>query len=122
VNLLLVVVGALVGAPARYLTDRAVQTRSGARFPGGTLSVNLVACLVLGLVTEGAGAGSVSHHVQLLVGTGFCATLSTYSTFSFETLRLIETGARRAALLNVVLSIGAGLLAAAAGAGLAHAL
>ncbi|MGF1431376.1 fluoride efflux transporter CrcB [Kitasatospora sp. LaBMicrA B282] len=117
---LLVAVGALVGAPARYLTDRAVQARLGAVFPWGTLVVNLVGTVVLGLVTGAVLAGAASADWQLLVGTGFCGALTTYSTFGYETLRLVESGARRHAVANVGVSLVAGLGAAWVGAELAH--
>lgn len=110
---LMVVVGACVGAPARYLTDRTIQSRHETVFPWGTLTVNLVASLVLGLV---AGAGThLSPTVAALVGTGFCGALSTYSTYSFETLRLIQDGARFHAAANVALSLLAGVGAASFG-------
>ncbi|MFB7911371.1 fluoride efflux transporter CrcB [Kitasatospora sp. NPDC056076] len=121
-NWLLVVAGAVVGAPLRYLTDRAVQSRHDSVFPWGTFTVNVFGCLVLGLLTGAVAAGAASSHVQLLVGTGFCGALTTYSTFSYETLRLAESGAGRYAVANVAGSLGAGLGAVYAGAELASAL
>ncbi|MET8627212.1 fluoride efflux transporter CrcB [Kitasatospora sp. NPDC004669] len=121
-NWLLVVVGAVVGAPLRYLTDRAVQSRHDSVFPWGTFTVNVFGCLALGLLTGAVAAGAASSHVQLLVGTGFCGALTTYSTFSYETLRLAESGAVRYAVANVAGSLAAGLTAVYAGAELASAL
>ncbi|MGW2544068.1 fluoride efflux transporter CrcB [Kitasatospora sp. NPDC001574] len=121
-NWLLVVAGAAVGAPLRYLTDRVVQSRHDSVFPWGTFTVNAAGCLVLGLLTGAVAAGAASSHVRLLVGTGFCGALTTYSTFSYETLRLAEGGAGRYALANVVGSVVVGLAAVCAGAGLASAL
>ncbi|MET8701042.1 fluoride efflux transporter CrcB [Kitasatospora sp. NPDC004723] len=121
-NWLLVVAGAMVGAPLRYLTDRAVQSRHDSVFPWGTFVVNVSGCLVLGLVTGAVAVGAASSHVQLLLGTGLCGALTTYSTFSYETLRLAGSGAGRYALANVAGSVAAGLAAAYAGAGLASAL
>ncbi|MFJ8474009.1 fluoride efflux transporter CrcB [Kitasatospora sp. NPDC094011] len=121
-NWLLVVAGAVVGAPLRYLTDRAVQSRHDSVFPWGTFTVNVFGCLVLGLLTGAVAAGSASSPVRLLVGTGFCGALTTYSTFSYETLRLAESGAGRYALANVAGSLAAGLVAVYAGAELASAL
>ncbi|MFF7451521.1 MULTISPECIES: fluoride efflux transporter CrcB [unclassified Streptomyces] len=117
-NWLLVVAGAMVGAPLRYLTDRAVQSRHDSVFPWGTFAVNVSGCLVLGLLTGAAG----SPQVQLLLGTGLCGALTTYSTFSYETLRLAETGAGLYALANVGGTLVAGLGAAFAGVELARAL
>jgi CrcB protein len=109
VSLLLVIAGAVIGAPLRYLTDRAVQARHDTVFPWGTFSVNIVGSLILGLVAGATSAGGVPHQVQLLVGTGFCGALTTYSTFSYETLRLIEQDARTFAAANVAASIFGGL-------------
>ncbi|MEV5600134.1 fluoride efflux transporter CrcB [Streptomyces sp. NPDC052299] len=116
-NWLLVIAGAAVGAPLRYLTDRAVQSRHDTVFPWGTFTVNVTGCLILGTLT-----GAASSHLQLLLGTGLCGALSTYSTFSYETLRLAEDGARFYAAANVVVSVVAGLGAAFAGVTLAEAL
>jgi CrcB protein len=121
-NWLIVIAGALVGAPARYLTDRAVQSRHDSVFPWGTFVVNVCGSFILGLVAGAVHAGAASAQMQLLVGTGFCGALSTYSTFSFETLRLAETGARFFAVANVVGSLAAGLGAAFLGNGVAQAL
>lgn len=112
---LLVALGAAVGAPARYRTDRALAARLGAGFPYGTLAVNVAGSLVLGLLL-GAGA---SADTRALLGTGFCGALTTYSTFSYETLRLAETGRPVRAVANVALSVLASLAAAAAGFALA---
>jgi CrcB protein len=114
VNWLLVIGGAMVGAPLRYLTDRAVRFRHDSVFPWGTFTVNVTGCLLLGLLT---GAAS---QLQLLLGTGLCGALTTYSTFSYETLRLAETGARLHAAANVTASVAAGLGAAFAGVALAR--
>ncbi|MFD4868818.1 fluoride efflux transporter CrcB [Streptomyces sp. NPDC058412] len=108
-NWLLVVVGAVVGAPLRYLTDRAVQARHDSVFPWGTFVVNAAACLMLGVLTGALLAGAASSRLQLLLGTGLCGALSTYSTFSYETLRLAERGWRFLAAANVVMSVLVGL-------------
>jgi len=122
VNWLLVITGAAIGAPLRYLTDRAVQSRHDSVFPWGTFTVNVTGCLVLGLLTGAVAAGAASSHLQLLLGTGLCGALTTYSTFSYETLRLAEGGARFYAAANAVASVVAGLGAAFAGVTIAEAL
>jgi CrcB protein len=122
VNWLYVVLGAMVGAPLRYLTDRAVQSRHDSVFPWGTFTVNVTGSLVLGLLTGAAAAGAADSRLQLLLGTGLCGALTTYSTFSYETLRLAEGGARGYAAVNVAASVAAGLGAALTGAALAHAV
>lgn len=109
----LIAVGAVVGAPARYLTDRAIQSRHETVFPWGTLAVNVVASLILGVVT--GVAAHLDPNVLALIGTGFCGALSTYSTFSYETMRLTQEGARFYAVANILLSLAAGLGAASFG-------
>ena len=121
-TLLMVVVGAFVGAPARYLTDRFVQSRNGSRLPWGTFTVNVAGSLVLGLVVGASTAASWPGWVAALVGTGFCGALTTFSTFSYENLRLLEDGALTTALANVALSVGVGLAAVSGGWVLASAL
>ncbi|MGW7236697.1 fluoride efflux transporter CrcB [Streptomyces sp. NPDC054804] len=121
-NWLLVAVGAVAGAPLRYLSDRTVQAGHDSVFPWGTFVVNVVGCLILGLLTGAASAGAASPHLQLLLGTGLCGALTTYSTFSYETLRLTETGAGLYAAANVVASVAAGLGAAFAGVAIAQAV
>jgi CrcB protein len=119
---LLVAAGAAVGAPARYLLDRAIQSRHRAAFPWGTFVVNMLASVVLGFVTGAVVAEGAGRNVEALVGIGLCGTLSTYSTFAFETLRLVEEGSRRTAVANVVCSVVGGLGAAFLGAFSARAI
>lgn len=121
-NLLLVIVGAAVGAPLRYLSDRAVQSRHDTVFPWGTFVVNVIGSLILGVILGAVGAAGAPPQTQLAVGTGFCGALTTYSTFSYETLRLLEGEARLLATVNVVASIVAGLCAAFAGVALSSAI
>lgn len=103
-----IIVGAAVGAPARYLLDRAVQKRHESIFPWGTFTVNVVGSFILGMLAGANTTGLVTH----LVGTGFCGALTTYSTFGYETVRLVQEKAPRLALLNALASIAAGLCAA----------
>ncbi|MFI6515172.1 fluoride efflux transporter CrcB [Spirillospora sp. NPDC050679] len=117
-TLLLVALGAAVGAPLRYLTDRMMQARTGSRFPWGTFTVNVAGSALLGFLAALPADGAV----MALAGTGFCGALTTYSTFSYETLRLAEDGARTHALLNVAASVTAGLGAAYCGMALAQVL
>jgi len=113
--------GAAVGAPLRYLTDRAVQSRHDTVFPWGTITVNVVACLMLGVVTGAVTVGAAPEALQPLIGTGLCGALSTYSTLSYESLRLAEQGLRFLAAANVAASVLAGLGAAFLGAAIAQA-
>lgn len=121
-TVLLVLIGGMIGAPARYLTDRFVQGRHDSVFPWGTFAVNLAGSAVLGfLLGARLHLGLPGPAVDLL-GTGFCGGLTTFSTFGYETLRLLEDGAIAEAGLNVLGSLLAGVLAAALGFGLASVL
>jgi CrcB protein len=121
-NWLLVIAGGMAGAPLRYLTDRAVQSWHGTVFPWGTIAVNVAGSLILGVLTGGALQGAGSDSLRLLLGTGLCGALTTYSTFSYETLRLAETGAALSAAVNVVLSVTGAIAAVFAGAAIAQAV
>jgi CrcB protein len=115
--ILLVAVGAAVGAPLRYLVDRAVQARHDSLFPWGTIAVNAAGSFVLGALA--ATSLHTPALVMAAVGTGLCGALTTYSTFSYETVRLLQERARTFAALNAAVSIVVGLGAAAVGAALA---
>jgi CrcB protein len=107
VTAVLVALGAAVGAPLRYLVDRFIQARHDSVFPWGTFAVNVTGSFLLGLLTVSVrGAGLA------LLGTGFCGALTTYSTFGYETVRLLQERARGHAALNVLSSVAAGLGAA----------
>ncbi|HEY0814838.1 MAG TPA: fluoride efflux transporter CrcB [Pseudonocardia sp.] len=110
---LLVVLGAAVGAPLRFATDRLVQSRHGTGFPWGTFTVNVVGSFVLGVVVGAAASPALTA----LVGTGFCGALTTYSTFGYETVQLADGGSKLFAVFNALGSVFAGL--GAAGLGLA---
>ena len=112
---LLVILGAAVGAPTRYLTDRWLQSTHGTGFPWGTFTVNIVASFVLGLITGLVAVATVSPAVAVLIGTGFCGAFSTWSTLGYETVRLAEDRAWTQAAFNIVVSVLAGLGAAGLG-------
>lgn len=112
------VAGAL-GAPARYLLDGFVQDRTTGVLPWGTLVVNATGSFALGLLTGAALYHAFPSTPKTILGTGFCGAYTTFSTFSFETVRLLEDGATTKAVVNVALSLVVGLVAAAAGLALA---
>lgn len=122
-TVLWVAVGAAVGAPLRYLVDRGVRAWLGERFPWGILLCNVAGSLVLGVVAGSA----IGADWNALLGTGFCGTLTTYSTFGYDTARLAQrgSGGERGqgirAVLNVVASIVLGVCAAIAGVSLGQA-
>ena len=121
-TVVLVALGAAVGAPLRYLVDRAVQARHDSVFPWGTFVVNVVGSLVLGVLAGGSSAHGVPGSVTALLGMGLCGALTTYSTFGYETVRLLEERAGLYALLNAVASVAAGLGAAYVGVTVAQAI
>ena len=107
------------GAVARYVVDRLVTDAVRRDFPWGTIAINLSGSFVLGLLTGFGLYHGFSSDARLVLGTGFCGGYTTFSTFSFETVRLIETGRVGAAVRNVAVSTGGGLVFAAAGLALA---
>jgi CrcB protein len=108
---LLVVAGALVGAPLRLWLTR-VAVRLGREPAIGTLVVNVVGSAVLGWL---AGSSGVSAERLALVGTGFCGALTTFSTFGADVVRLVEfrrlLGALGYVAASLVLGLGAAVLA-----------
>lgn len=109
---LAVFAGGMIGAPVRYLTDRMVQARTDVVFPWGTFAVNMAGCFVIGILIGAQRHLGVPAPVFALLGTGFCGGLTTFSTFGYETLRLLEDGAIGAAGLNAFGSLVAGVLLA----------
>jgi CrcB protein len=111
VTVLMVLLGGAIGAPARYLTDLTVQRLHGTVFPWGTWTVNVVGSLVFGVV---AGSSAPAWLLNL-VGTGLCGALTTFSTFGFETVRLVEDGDWPQAAWNVAGSLVAAIAAVTVG-------
>lgn len=109
---LLVAAGAAVGAPLRWWVDQRVQRRWAPVVPWGTFTVNVVGSLLLGLFV---GWWTTGDGPLLLLGVGVCGGLTTFSSFGWETHRLAEDGATSFAVLNVVLTVVACLVAAATG-------
>jgi CrcB protein len=121
-TVLLVLLGGALGAPVRYVVDLMVQSRHDSVLPWGTFAVNAAGSLVLGAAAGGVAAAGGPSWVLTLVGTGFCGALTTFSTFSFETVRQAEEGALGAAAANVAGSVAVGAVACAAGWSVASAL
>jgi CrcB protein len=111
-------VAAGVGAPARYLLDGWVQDRTSGAFPWGTFSVNVTGCLVLGLLTGLGLYHGLDGTTRIVLGTGGLGAYTTFSTFTFETVRLAEEGALDEAFRNAAAGFLAGLAAASAGVAL----
>lgn len=115
-----VVVGSAVGGGARYVLGTFIQARASTAFPVSTLLINVAGSLALGLIIKVAmGGTTISPEVRALLTTGLCGGFTTFSTFSYETARLLEDGDWRRAMwyvaLSVVLSLAAMILGLALG-------
>lgn len=110
--LLAVAGGGAVGSVVRYLVGVTVQNRAGGGFPVGTLVVNVTGSLLLGflmrLLLDSAAA---TPTMRLMLTTGFCGGYTTFSTFTYETARLIEDGEYERAGLYVALSLALSIVA-----------
>jgi len=100
-----------VGAVARFELDRAVTRRTNTAFPIGTFVVNISGATTLGVISGAALPPSVA----LIAGTGLIGAYTTFSTWTYETYRLTEERQRPYAVLNIIASVLAGLIAAACG-------
>ncbi len=112
---LAVALAGAVGAVARFLTDGAVQDRSTGSFPFGTLAVNGTGSFILGVVTGLAWYHGLGGRAHAVVGVGFCGAFTTWSSVTWETVRLAEDGFGRQALVNLVGEVAAALASAALG-------
>jgi CrcB protein len=122
VIVLAVLAGGMLGAPARYLADRVIQARHDSVFPWGTFAVNVAGSAVLGFLLGAQVHLGLPSAAFALLGTGFCGGLTTFSTFGYETVRLVEDGAIGEAGLNVLGSLVVAVLVAWLGFRLAVAL
>ncbi len=119
---LAVLAGGMLGAPARYLADRVIQARHDSVFPWGTFAVNVAGSAVLGFLLGAQAHLGLPSGAFALLGTGFCGGMTTFSTFGYETVRLVEDGAIGKAGLNVLGSLAVAVLVAWLGFRLAAAL
>jgi CrcB protein len=102
---LVICLGGAIGTGLRYLTSIVAARWLGAEFPYGTLIVNLSGAFVIGLVQEiGTESVLIPDNVRLFLTTGMMGGLTTYSTFSYETVRLMEINAWHSAWINVVVT------------------
>ena len=110
------VLAGAVGAPLRYLVDGFVGERTpDALLPWGILAINVSGSFILGVITGLALHHGLGRTPKIVLGTGFCGAFTTFSTFSFETVRLIEEGDVAEGAANVGLTLALGGLAAALG-------
>lgn len=101
-RILLVALGGAIGSVLRYLTSILAAVWFGAEFPYGTLIVNLSGAFIIGLVQElGTETVLIPDTARIFLTTGMMGGLTTYSTFSYETVRLMEAGAWHQAWINI---------------------
>lgn len=122
-TMVMISLGAMVGANLRYALSLWATLRWGASFPYGTVLINVLGSFLIGLIMVAATTrGALSVPWRLLLVTGLLGGFTTFSTFSFETYTLIVAGCWLKAVVNVVVSVGVGLVGVFLGAGLAHVL
>jgi len=106
-----VLVAGAVGAVIRYALSRRYPVRPG-HLPGGILIVNVVGSALAGAILGLAERAALGADVRLILVTGFCGGLTTFSTWCVETIELVDGGRWRAAVLNILVTVTVGLGAA----------
>jgi CrcB protein len=120
IPVLLVAAGGALGAVARYLVALAFAQRVGTQWPWGTLFINLTGCMLIS-VFLGAGAERMAHsNLRYLLPIGFVGAYTTFSTYEYETMRLLQLGRAGGALAYVAASNVLGFAAVWAGAWLSR--
>ncbi|HEV2642016.1 MAG TPA: fluoride efflux transporter CrcB [Candidatus Elarobacter sp.] len=113
--------GSALGGVTRYLVGFAIQQRAGVAFPLGTLIINVTGSLLLGFLLRAALEGvSISPEMRAFLTTGFCGGYTTFSTFSYDSIALVQGGEYRRAAIYVTLSVVLSLIATFAGIALAQ--
>ncbi|MFC9556682.1 fluoride efflux transporter CrcB [Rhodococcus sp. NPDC056960] len=107
------------GAVARFVVDGAIRHRRASEFPWATGIINVSGSLLLGFLVGMVLFHTAPHEWQVIAGVGFCGGYTTFSTASFETVRLIQRQRYWAGVANAVGTAASTLAAAAAGLGLA---
>src|SRR6478672_78837 len=111
-NVLLVGVGGFVGSVARYLVAVLFANQFSSVFPFATLTVNVVGCFLIGIIFALSDRGNIlSPEWRVLLTTGFCGGFTTFSTFSYESLRLLQDGEYLYVGAYVLASVVVGLAA-----------
>lgn len=123
IKLLVVGVGGSLGAVARYLLSDLVRRHYAGEFPGGTLLVNVIGCFVLGgLMTVIQERDWVSPNARMFWTMGVLGSLTTFSSFGYETVALMDKGKLGLALGSVVANLALGLVGVLLGRALVKAL
>jgi fluoride exporter len=120
-NILVIALGASIGANLRYALSNWAAQQWGTTFPYGTMIINVLGSFLIGFILALAATRiSLSVPWRLLLVTGLLGGFTTFSTFSYETYSLLVEGSWLEAGLNIVGSVGIGLIAVLLGAGLAR--
>ena len=115
-NILIIGLGGFIGAVLRYQVSGWAYQAMGTDFPYGTLVVNIAGSFVLGLfLTFAEGKFMVSPVMRSFIAIGILGAFTTFSTFSFETVQLMQSGSYISAVLNIVLSLALGIPAVMGG-------
>jgi fluoride exporter len=123
VRIVLLIVFGAVGTLARYGLDGWIQYRVGSAFPAGTLTVNLLGCLLLGTIAEfSLNHISVPADWRIGLTIGLMGGFTTFSTFGWDSLRMLQDGEWTKALLYIGASVVGGILAMMVGMRLGNAL
>lgn len=122
-GLIWVMIGSAVGGGCRYLLSKAITENVSGSFPWGTFAVNMIGCLVIGLLFGLIDRGiTITPQMRALLITGFCGGFTTFSTFAHENYLLFNDSRFWLLFLYAVASFALGLLLAHAGHALARAV
>lgn len=115
-NLLLIGIGSCTGGIARFLCQQFVQKNYPASLPLGTLGVNVIGCFIIGIIYGLGNRGNIlSPELRLLMATGFCGGYTTFSSFAYENISMIQDGEFFYTALYILLSLIIGFAAVYAG-------
>lgn len=116
INIVLIALAGALGAVSRWGLSRGLAQWLGSQFPYGTLLANVLGCFLLGLVMHiGLNTDKIPPSIRLAITVGFLGALTTFSTFSYETIALLQDGNWAKAGWNILANLSLGLIATLAG-------
>ena len=118
--LLLVGSGGFLGSISRYILSKYLTQANPGAFPVGTFAVNIIGCLIIGLLIGFSAKSSLSSELRFFLATGFCGGFTTFSTYSLEAFQILEKGEAGLSLVYVFGSILVGLICIWLGFWIAH--